>query len=176
MAMIFVEIFFENFTSPSSHLVAGMVLVINLINVPTAVDARLVGMRSRIRKIILGAARCSRAVRMLLYADVETSFLAARVLLHGVFLLPEYRHLLSNATIVYLGRSCFVHNLHTNTYLNWRSQDLGTMLNRSILKHSSGSSRDLQIALIQSMNCIFFSSIQTSWILRILFLYTLCSS
>ena len=35
---------------------------------------------------------CSRAVRMLLYADVETSFLVARVLFHGVFLLPEYRH------------------------------------------------------------------------------------
>ena len=45
---------------------------------------------------------CSHAVRMLLYADVEISFLAACVLFHGVFLLPEYRYLLSNATIVYL--------------------------------------------------------------------------
>ena len=45
---------------------------------------------------------CNRVVRMLLYADVESSFLAARVLSHGVFLLPEYRHSLSNATIVYL--------------------------------------------------------------------------
>ena len=44
----------------------------------------------------------SHAVRMLLYADVEISFLAACVLFHGVFLLPEYRHLLSNATIFYL--------------------------------------------------------------------------
>ena len=42
---------------------------------------------------------------MLLYADVEISFLAARVLLHGVFLLPKYLHLLSDATIVYLGRN-----------------------------------------------------------------------
>ena len=46
---------------------------------------------------------CNRAVRMLLYADVESSFLAARVLSYVVFLLPEYRHSLSNATIVYLG-------------------------------------------------------------------------
>ena len=40
---------------------------------------------------------------MLLYAHVESIFLAACVLFHGVFLLPEYRYLLSNATIVYLG-------------------------------------------------------------------------
>ena len=33
---------------------------------------------------------CNREVRMLLYADVESSFLAARVLSYGVFLLPEY--------------------------------------------------------------------------------------
>ena len=46
---------------------------------------------------------CNRAVRMLLYADVESSFLAARVLSYGVLLLPEYRHSLSNATNVYLG-------------------------------------------------------------------------
>ena len=46
---------------------------------------------------------CNRAVRMLLYADVECSFLAARVLSYGVFLPPEYRHSLSNATNVYLG-------------------------------------------------------------------------
>ena len=50
-----------------------------------------------------GAVGLGRAVRMLLYEDVKTSFLAARVLWHGVFLLPEYHHLLSNATIVYLG-------------------------------------------------------------------------
>ena len=46
---------------------------------------------------------CSRAWSYRQNADVETSFLAARVLLHGVFLLPEYRHLLSNAMSVYLG-------------------------------------------------------------------------
>ena len=50
-----------------------------------------------------GAVGPGRTARMRLYADVEISFLAARVLLHGVFLLPEYHHLLSNATIVYLG-------------------------------------------------------------------------
>ena len=45
---------------------------------------------------------CNRAVRMLLYADVESSFLAACVLSYSVFLVSEYRHSLSNATIVYL--------------------------------------------------------------------------
>ena len=49
---------------------------------------------------------------MLLYADVETSFLAARVLLHGVFRLPEYRHLLSNATIV----SCYLVRMADNVH------------------------------------------------------------
>ena len=48
---------------------------------------------------------CNRAVRMLLYADVESSFLAARVLSYGVFLLPECRHSLPNATNFYLGYS-----------------------------------------------------------------------
>ena len=46
---------------------------------------------------------CNRAVRMLLYADIESSFLAARVLSYGVFLLPECRHSLPNATNFYLG-------------------------------------------------------------------------
>ena len=46
---------------------------------------------------------CNRAVRLLLYANVESSFLAARVLYYSVFLPPEYRHSLSNATNVYLG-------------------------------------------------------------------------
>ena len=46
---------------------------------------------------------CNRAVRMLLYADVESSFIAAHVLSYGVFLPPEYRHSLSNATNVYVG-------------------------------------------------------------------------
>ena len=44
-----------------------------------------------------------RAVRMLLYADVESSFLAARVLSYGVFLPSEYHHSLSNTTNVCLG-------------------------------------------------------------------------
>ena len=45
----------------------------------------------------------NRTVRMLLHADVESSFLAARVLSYSVFLPPEYRHSLSNAMNVYLG-------------------------------------------------------------------------
>ena len=53
--------------------------------------------------VLHGAVVPDRAVRMLIYAGVETSSLAARVLLHGVFLLPEYRRLLLNATTVYLG-------------------------------------------------------------------------
>ena len=51
---------------------------------------------------------CNRAVRILLYVDVESSFLAARVLSYDVFLPPEYRHSLSNATNVYLGQFCLI--------------------------------------------------------------------